>query len=306
MQKNFRFLSVLALTLFITFTACKKDEAKPDDSTTEMTTEADDQSRISGEMDAVANDINLAVEGNVDFGGRVLRPTTEICGATLSAESSSGVKKLTIAYAGGQCGGQHVRTGTVVVSMPSDVRWRDAGAELTVEYKDVKITRRSDNKSITINGTGTFTNVSGGRLIDLATQGSITHTHHSTTTVKFEDGTERTWQVARQRVFTYDNGIVITVTGLQNQGTNSGIAEWGTNRFGKVFATAITQPLVIRQDCNFRITSGQVQHQPSSATVTFGLNADGIATSCPGSGSYYYKLSWTGPAGKVYSFILPY
>ena len=84
MQKNFRFLSVLALTVFTTFTACKKDPAKPDDTTTEMTTQADDQSRISGEMDAVANDANAAIESEANFSGRMQNPTTLICDATVS------------------------------------------------------------------------------------------------------------------------------------------------------------------------------------------------------------------------------
>jgi hypothetical protein len=126
-------------------------------------------------------------------------------------------------------------------------------------------------------------------------------------TITFDDNSQRTWNVARKKVFTYDNGAVLTITGNHTDGNNNQIAEWGTNRFGNAFTTSITQPLVFRQDCLFRLTGGEVKHQGfATATVTFGLDANGAATSCPGTGHYYYKLSWTGPAGNTHNIILPY
>jgi len=41
----------------------------------------------------------------------------------------------------------------IVLSMAQGVRWRDAGAQLNISFQNFKITRLSDNKSITINGT---------------------------------------------------------------------------------------------------------------------------------------------------------
>lgn len=193
--------------------------------------------------------------------------------------------------------------------MPAGIHWKDVGAILTVTYQNLKITRISDNKSITINGTHAITNVSGGRLIDLASQNSITHRINSSNmAITFDDGAQRTWQVARKRVFTYNNGIAITITGEHTDGNITNIAEWGTTRFGSTFTTSITDPLVIRQDCNFRLTNGQIKHNrlSASSTVTFGLNANGIAVTCPGTGSYYFQLLWTGIGGNTYNVILPY
>ncbi|HRF19588.1 MAG TPA: hypothetical protein PK977_15540, partial [Chitinophagaceae bacterium] len=69
---------------------------------------------------------------------------------------------------------------------------------------------------------------------------TITHTITSSNmSVTFDDNTQRTWQVARQRVFTYNNGVVITVTGMHAANGITGIAEWGTNRFGNFFTTSI-------------------------------------------------------------------
>jgi hypothetical protein len=108
-------------------------------------------------------------------------------------------------------------------------------------------------------------------------------------------------------VYTYSNGVVLTITGDHTDGNNTGIAEWGTNRFGHAFTTSITQPLVIRQDCAFRLTSGQITHQGfGTSTATFGLDASGNATSCPVTGHYYYKLTWTGAGGNTHTLLFPY
>lgn len=193
--------------------------------------------------------------------------------------------------------------------MPQATHWKDAGAVLTVNIQQLKITRVRDNKSIIINGTKTITNVSGGRLSDLATRGSITHTISGTAlSVTFDNGTQRTWQEAKKRVFTYNNGIVITTTGMHTDGAVSGISEWGINRFGNAFVTAISQPLVVRQDCDYRLVSGEVTHGKlvADVVVTFGLNAAGEATSCPGTGNYYFKIVWKGINGVTKTIILPY
>jgi hypothetical protein len=109
-------------------------------------------------------------------------------------------------------------------------------------------------------------------------------------------------------VFTYDNGIVITTTGTYSDGTNNDIAEWGTDRFGDAFTSRISEPKVIRQDCDFRLTGGQntLIISKGTAVITYGLDVNGDPTGCPGTGTYYYKLVWTGNNGKIYTLIAPY
>lgn len=310
MQINFRLLTVLTLTVFTTFTACKKDST-PADTTKELETHADDQSRVSTQIDLVANDASMALESSAAYSGRMQNPPLYICDATASFDSTSSPRKITITYNGTSCNANYKRTGTVVISMPAGVRWKDQGAAITIDFQNLKITRTGDNKSITINGAHTVTNVSGGLLFNLAfqQQQSVTHTVSSSgMSIKFDDNTQRTWQVARRRVFTFNNNsFVLTITGNHTIGNNTGIAEWGSNRFGHAFTTSITQPLVIRQDCGFRLTSGQVKHEGfGTATATFGLDANGNATTCPGAGLYYFKLVWTGANGASASAVLPY
>jgi hypothetical protein len=308
MQKNMRLLSVLTLTLFTTFIACKKDSSQQQDSSnTELTTHAQDQTRVSSEMDAVDIDLDYALEANSSFSGRI--EGDSICAATVAYDTLNSTKKITITYNGADCGGLKIRTGSVVISMASGVHWKDVGAQINVAYQNFTVTRKSDNKSITINGTHTLTNVYGGLLRELL-QGrpSITHAINSNgMSITFDDGTQRTWQVARKRVYSIANGGTIAISGTHTDGSLTNIAEWGTDRFGHPFTTAITQPLVISANCQFRLTSGEVTHtrQASMATATFGLDKNGNPTSCP-SGSYYFKLVWTGAGGNTQTYIGPY
>ena len=100
----------------------------------------------------------------------------------------------------------------------------------------------------------------------------------------------------------------MTTTGTHSENGINGIAEWGINRLGNAFVTAISQPIVVRQDCNYRVVSGQVTHSRLAATVvvTYGLDVTGTATSCPGTGNYYFKIVWTDTNNNIKTVILPY
>ncbi|MBS1915888.1 MAG: hypothetical protein JST87_06395 [Bacteroidetes bacterium] len=292
-----------------------------------MQTQADDQSMISNEDENLSDDANASLTSQPSISGNSYNAlassgTTELgtggntspnlvlpCDATITYDTTSDTRTITITYNGTNCWGNRTRTGTVTISIPKGVHWSDANATVTLNIDNLKITRKRDGKSITINGTKTFTNVSGGLLIDLATLGTITHTITGSLSITFDNGSVRTWNVSKQRVFTYENGVVLTTTGTHSDGTNTNVAEWGTNRFGINFESLITQPKVIRQDCDFRLTSGEnklIRSDNITLTITYGLDSNGNPTSCPGSGTYYFEAVWVGPNGGTYTAILPY
>lgn len=296
----------LALGLLTGFAACKKDTTTNTGDNTEVSTHSDDQSLFSSEIDAISNDADAALE-LYSISAREMGVDTTICGASISWNVQSDPQTATITFNGDDCGGRK-REGSVVISMAKGTKWGNANASVSISFQNVKITRLSDNKSVTINGTQIYTNVSGGLLKNLSSLQTITHTIAADNlSVTFDNGGQRTWKVAKKRVFTYDGGVVIATSGNHAEGNTEGIAEWGTNRFGAAFTTIISQPLIIRQDCDFRLTGGVVTHAVGalSATVTFGLDKDGNPVSCP-EGTYYYKLVYTGANGNVLTFILPY
>lgn len=325
----YRVAIVIAMSAAVV--ACKKNnsDANSGQSSADLQTQSDDQTQVNNETDAVANDVNTVLsdqstvtgsstppgysQGIAVQGGKADTIKSYICDATIVRDTVSNPHTLTVTYNGSNCAGTRTRTGTVIVSWAAGSHWRDKGATVTVQIKSLKITRVRDGKSVTINGTHLYTNVSGGSLADLPKAGSITHTITSDDmSITFDNGSARSWHVARQRVYTYsDNtGITITTSGLHTDGSTSGISEWGTNRFGNSFEIAIApnNPIVISSSCNFRITSGSVSTiRPAvTTTLTFGLDKDGNPTGCPGDGYYYFKLVWEGSGGKTYTFILPY
>lgn len=293
-------------------------------SVAQVQTQADDESQASTELNSAENDANNSLNASAAFNGVGTSSSNSgvitngagsglildygICDATVTTDTANGLRQLVITYNGANCRGNRTRTGVVTISIPVGTRWRDKGAVVTVNINNLKITRVRDNKTITLNGTYTFTNVSGGLLRDLASLGTITHTiAASNVTIRFADSATRTWSVAKQRVFTYNNGVVMTTTGTHSDGTNSNVAVWGTNRYGNSFETLIVQPMVIEQSCDWRLTGGETQtiRPEVTTTVTYGLDSNGNPTSCPGTGYYYYKAVWT-VDGKTYTFIAPY
>lgn len=323
LKKVYRPLMTVAIAGIVVFTACNKSNSSDSSNTsdTDVQTQSDDQSRVSSENDALTNDVTtsldvqpgfsvtgVATRGDVQVDGPH-SVTSSICDATIMVDTTVSPRTLTITYNGSNCAGTRTRTGTVVVSMAAGTRWSDKGAVVTVSIQNLKITRVADGKSITINGTHTYTNVTGGSLINLASLGTITHTITSEDmTISFDNGTKRSWQIARQRVYSYVNGVVVTESGLHSDGATTGITEWGTNRFGNSFETVFTTPVVVRQSCNWRLTAGEIEviRPAVTITLTLGLDSTGNPTDCPGLGSYYLKLVWVGAAGKTYTSIFPY
>lgn len=313
MKKNLRLVLAAVIAVSVSFMSCKKTETNNNSggNNSDLATHSDDQSRVSAGTDEMADDANAVIDNVAAFNGRPngvdFLPLP--CNTTFVLDTVSTTKRLTITYNGVNCYGNYSRTGKLVLTMPVDQHWGDVNAILTTEAQNFKITRIADGKSITINGTSTIKNVTGGHFYELASLGTIIHEIGSTgITVTFDNGSQRSWQVAKKRTFSYVNGIVITTQGNHTEGSVTDISEWGTNRFGGAFTTRITAPMIIRQDCNFRLVSGQVTNEGAlgTAVATFGLDASGNpATTCP-TGAYYYKIQWTGVNGATLSALYPY
>src|SRR5450432_1411518 len=123
---------------FSLFMACKKDNASTSSTpaTTDLQTSTDDQTMSSNENDAVSNDISASLESNGSY-SRVFVDAnasdasmrvdgdSPVCDATLAFDTSGLTKTLTITYNGTNCWGNRTRTGTVVISEPKGVHWKD-------------------------------------------------------------------------------------------------------------------------------------------------------------------------------------
>lgn len=312
--------SILSLLLFGLMAAfiipgCSKDDNDVNNPSVdyfkEATTHADDQARFSEEMEVVDDEsVGLIEDNNIAFDGIIGDvDSMRMCGATITRDSLNGYRRIVINYNGQNCGGR-VRTGTVILSMLLGQRWVDSGAVLKMEIQNLQITRLRDTFTITVNGIKNIKNVTGGRLQQLFMRGTIIHEITSPgMSIAFSNNTTRSWQVARRITYSASQGtgIMTTFTGMHSNGTTTNITEWGTDRFGNAFVSSTPVPVVRKQNCNFRITQGQVKHERGANTtlVVFGLDAQGNPVPVCPNGPLYMSITTTTPSGTN-SVIRPY
>lgn len=308
--KNFFQLSIaLAALLAITFTSCKKEDLSPEpaDNTSVVQLTADENNVETILNDAMSDAGSVITPGGGGFKSGAWRP----CHGTI--DSSAIVNdSITyyISYDGLNCPGDRVWTGNIEVKRKVGTRWFQPGAAVVVKYINLTVTRVNTNKSITLNGTKTFTNVNGGLRWQVGTLiTSYVETITGSMQVSFENGTSRTWNVARKLTYTGTQGnIVLTIDGFGTSGEYQNLVVWGTNRQGDQFYTQINQPVVRKQVCNFKPVSGIKVHQiPAknmSATVTFGYddnNQPVTGDNCPTK----FRVDWVrnNASGTAYYFL---
>src|SRR5690242_7344698 len=145
MKKLIVGLSLATIFAALILVACKKNnDSSPTNYDTEASTQSDDQSDFSTQVETVSDEINTELESSASMNGR-LDGLVPLCNATVTADSNSAVRTLTIAYHGADCLGLYNRTGTVTVSIPAGVHWKNAGAAITVTYSTLTVTRIADS-----------------------------------------------------------------------------------------------------------------------------------------------------------------
>ena len=233
-------------------------------------------------------------------------------GATIDS-SLKATGKLTITYDGTTNVGGRTRSGSIILQLAGagTTKWHTAGAVLTITFNNYKATRLSDNKSITINGSKTITNVNGGSFTTLSIgTGSLVHKMRSSNMmITFDDNTQRTWSVARTRTITrQSNGFTISTVGDTTISGTPNVAAWGTTRLNSTFYSAITSPVIWNTaNCLYAPVSGVrvVGGISRALTITYGVDSNGNAatgSSCP----YGVKLAWTNASSQSETAVLAY
>lgn len=317
MKQIIKIASLAILVVGLSLTSCRKDrKTSPDptpteaDETSTFTEQSNDESSANNVSDESMDDAENAL-GASSIGGFKSVGVAPLCGAYADSSLKS-TGKITITYTGTSCDGYRNRSGSItiqIVGYPA-VKWKDVGAVITITYNSFKVTNISSGKSITVNGMHTITNVSGGLLRSI-TSGTpiIRKIRSSSMSLTFDDGTVRSWSVARKRTWTGTLGIPtsLSISGDTTIGGVSNIVTWGTNRKGNSFTTAYTSPIVVKSSCGwFAPVSGSKTHTAASrvSTITFGTDASGVpvASGCPN----HYIINWTSPSGVAKSYIGAY
>ena len=295
--------AIVAITLT---SGCKKDRLEKSGDGSSMEQLSKDANEVQSNTDEAMNDANAVLSLGIQKSTLMLP-----CNATIDSTAIvNDTITYYITYNGLNCNGTRLRTGQVEIKKKANTHWQDAGAMVMVTFKNLTITRVSTGKSLTLNGTRTFTNVSGGVLVNLGSSvTSIVHMVSGSLTATFDNGSTRTWNISRQRTYTGVPGqLVLTVDGLGNSGPYANLVVWGINRIGEDFFTQITQSVVYREVCGWDPVSGIMVHQipglNKMATITFGYDSNNQPVSgnnCPTK----YKIDWqnNGNSGTVYLYL---
>lgn len=303
---RFGFLMIAAMTLM--FAGCKKDTTtnKGSANTESMQQLTKDEINVENASDQALNDVNMVLSP-----GKLKSTESWPCNATVTF---GGIVNDTITididYHGKDCSNTHIRSGHVIVKKRYLEDWGLAGATVIVRLNNFTITKISNGKSLTLNGTKHFQNVSGHYLWELGLDSTVTSIEHrvwGTVTATFENG-NRVWNIARQRTFTGSLiALVMTTDGFGSADGYTNLATWGINRNDEQFYSSITQSVVHKQVCNWDPCSGIIIHEipaaSKSATITFGYDSNNnLITNgdCP----TRYRVDWVVGSNSG-TFFLP-
>jgi hypothetical protein len=309
-MKTMRMIKLGILMLVISglsLTGCKKDKQNdltPDSSSLQQLSK--DENTLQDASDEALNDVNTLLSN-----GSLKSTDFWPCNATIdSTEIVNDTITFHITYNGYNCNQTRYRTGQTEVKKRVGTHWHQALATVIVKYINLQITKVSTGKSITLNGTKTFQNVTGGYIWQLGNgYSSIVHKVQGTVQATFDDNSTRTWNIARQRTFTGVVGqLVMTVNGFGLEGDYDNLVVWGTNRQGEVFYTQITESVVRKEACDWDPCTGikvyQIPSKDKKATITFGYDNNNqlvVNGDCPTK----YKLDWEQGthSGTVYLYL---
>lgn len=309
---------IFFISLSLSVTSCKKkDDTTALDTASEVSNsiQAGDESQANTSMDQAMDDANSALSGSVTFAGGRLSATdaVSICGASVdTTQHSQGI--MTINFDGTtNCNGK-IRAGQIVVQVlnfANGARWRDTGAVATVTFNNYKVTKVSTNKSATFNGVHSITNITGGLVRKLGQSGTpnpIVHkVRSSNMSITFDDGTVRSWQVARKRTFSVSGtSYSLKVEGDTTIDSHSNAVVWGTNRAGNTFTTIIETAIIASNDCNWEPTAGVKKHFVNGKTVTVTLGVDQSGNAVTSGCAYGYKVEWVKSNGQAGSSVRAY
>ncbi len=303
--------SILFGLLVLSLISCKKETEAPQPDQQSLS-QVEDNSDLKSEGDQANTDVTDALDNFKSINGRIARKV--ICGCEID---SVGEKTIRLRYDGvTPCGSpSRTRAGTITFELIEKERWAMQGAVIRITLANYKVTKLSNSKSWTFNGTKYLTNVKGyGAYLQYlaGTDSLIFRERARDMNVVVNDGSQITYNIARtsswKNIF-YPNRSVTqfasegdtTINGLEKTDT------WGINRFGNNFTSQYLSRFTSDSYCKFYAPrSGTIQHKSNGnvLTIYMGVNETGQADTrdC----AYGWKINWnlsSGASGeKIFSY----
>lgn len=301
-KKNLiKLIAIFFAIAAINFTSCtKKNDANSDSSSLQQL--AQDQANVQSATEDGLNDAYSVITP----GSTKSRWCPEH--ATVDTTISGDTTIYTITYNGTNRWSSRTRTGKIIIRRLTDIPWTQAGTTIWVSFVNLKVTKCSSNKSITLNGTKNYKNFTGGKVGDGS---QVIHEATGALTLTFDDNTTRIWNISRRRTFSgTSTSLVLNTEGFGSSNGYTNLETWGTNRKGEIFYTKINQSIVRKiSACGLDPAAGVVEHSiptdNKSATITYGYDQNNqpipvTSTDCP----VKFKVDWVknDHSGTIYYY----
>ena len=305
-MKKITYAFVLLAVFGLLLAGCTKKETT--ESTSNTTTDIQqlqkDENIVENATDDVSNDANTVLSG-----GNGLKLWQGPCGVTIDSATTIGdtiIYHLT--YNGPNCNNTLIRTGNVDVKKKIGEYWVNPGTTVTLTLINFHIVRiLHPDHSVTFNGIKHFQNVTGGYLWMIGFElSSVEHKVWGTVQATFSDNSTRTWNIARQQLFTgKQDSLVMAIDGLGTADGYDKLVVWGINRQSKQFYSQIEQTVIYKQACTWDPCAGSqtllLPTENKSATLTYGYDDNNqpiTGDECPTK----FKLDWVwdGVSGTIF------
>ncbi len=317
MKKIVSIAGIAALLMMAFLNSCKKEE-KNETLDPQVQQHNADANSFKGESDQADNDINNALGdipafGKGNTGASIF--SSPLCGVTI--DSTDLAQKIVYFNFDGvtPCfSPSRTRSGQIKVQLTSGTHWSDAGAVITETFTNFKVTRLSDNKSITFNGVKTLKNINGNNwLAFLTSTASLKYQERAfNIDVTFDNNLHATWNSARITEWNYVQAttnpdipyahITFTAKGDTSLSGYTNVDSWGLNRYGYNFTTYYNNPVKSNTYCGlWRFNSGELVHHVNNNDYSLILGVDQSGNPTPFACAYGFKVMWTvnGKSGEV-------
>jgi hypothetical protein len=293
----------------LTFSACKKKRKSID-----VTQASIDSRNVQAEIDAFAiNEVSYCIETqrSLVYRGSGTLGTHGVTGSgyypivdTTNLKSGS----ILLNYDETGTYGDRKRTGSIKVTVENYAtgqRWSQKGCVLKVDYLNYQITSPSNGKSILLNGSQQFTNVSGGSWTESMTLKStvlislnITGSDLSAT---FEDGKTASYNINKKLTCTaihYTKKDILIWCRVEAIGSLNGIynlENYGLTRDGVEFTSQVSIPVLMNLNCGgpWAPVAGEVNikvdNKEFESKCLFGVDKSGKALELS---EYFCPYGW--------------
>ena len=329
MKKAFLTTSIACFVILLFIVGCSKNSTSTSALTatdeaalkTQVSQNAQDQTVIENDNDAIASDATAAAETVPGFDASTT--VTGLHGALFGAPSTTDsasyawfiidkspivkkIKRMIVRYRGlWETGRGVLKQGYITIDLINGTKWTDVGAVIK-ETDSVSVLYRNGKKRI-YQGTRYLTNVSGGYYsLKSPVLTPFIFTMHATGSVTFEDSTVRNYWIARRNTMNKVSPYVFETNG--DTTINGSLCTiGGTTRYGNSFLVQSPQAISANLDCGYANPTAGVRINTSKGeTVTLTFGTDSTGTQVNSGCAWGYKINWTKLNGQQGTAIISY